>query len=336
MIARLHAVVLSFMALVFVGVALGQTPVQPTSSSVPPSRDVIAARVNGQAVWEIAVFRALLQVRADRRAEARPEVINYLVDNTIVDQYLIQLKIPVDQKEVEDHIAKLKEEAVKGKKDFKKMLGELYITEDELRAELVSALRWDKFVLQQGSDKVLEDMFTKNVDMFNGSRMRARHILIPVKDGKQAEAQASASAIKKAVEAEVAQVLAKLPPTTDVITREKERAKALESSFSEMAKKYSTCPSAKNGGDLDYFRRVTDMVEPFARAAFALKPYQMSEPVVTEFGCHVILAIDYRPGKEVKFEQVKPLVQEVYGERLREAVLTAYKSKSKIEIVEKK
>ena len=35
------------------------------------------------------------------------------------------------------------------------------------------------------------------------------------------------------------------------------------------------------------------------------------------------------------FENVKPFVQEVYGERLREAVLTAYKAKSKIEIVEK-
>ena len=80
------------------------------------------------------------------------------------------------------------------------------------------------------------------------------------------------------------------------------------------------------------------MVEPFARAAFALKPYQISDPVATEFGYHLILAIDFTPGKEVKFEDknIKAFVQEVYGERLREAVLTAYKAKSKIDIVEKK
>jgi peptidyl-prolyl cis-trans isomerase C len=78
------------------------------------------------------------------------------------------------------------------------------------------------------------------------------------------------------------------------------------------------------------------MVEPFARAAFALKPFQMSEPVTTEFGVHLILAVDLKPGKEVKFEEVRPYVQEVYGERLREAVLTSYKPRSKIEIREKK
>ena len=71
---------------------------------------------------------------------------------------------------------------------------------------------------------------------------------------------------------------------------------------------------------------------PFARAAFALKPYQMSEPVATEFGHHLILAVDYRPGKDVKYENVKSYVLEVYGERLRDAVLAAYKGKSKIEV----
>jgi peptidyl-prolyl cis-trans isomerase C len=318
------------------GVLFAQTaPIQPPKTDLPPSRDVVAARVNGQTIWEIAVFRALQRVSPNRRAEARAEVINFLIDNAIVDQYLIQLKIPVEQKEVDEHIQKLKEEAVREKQKFEEMLGRLYITEDELRHELVSALRWDKFVLQQGTDKVLEDMFTKNLDMFNGSRMQARHILLAVKDGKQAETQAHVAAIKKYIESEVGQSLAKLPATTDPISREKERTKVTEFMFAEAAKKYSTCPSGKDGGDLGYFRRAGDMVEPFARAAFALKPFEMSEPVATEFGVHVILAVDYKAGKEVKFQQVKPLVQEVYGERLREAVLSAYKSKSKIETEKK-
>ena len=72
------------------------------------------------------------------------------------------------------------------------------------------------------------------------------------------------------------------------------------------------------------------MVEPFARAAFALKPYQVSDPVTTEFGVHLIMAVDHKPGKDVKFEDVKPFVQEVYGDRLREAILTSYKAKSQI------
>ncbi len=338
MFARSGHALIGSTLLLFAGVLLAQPgAAPPAKADLPPARDVVAARVNGQSLLEIAVYRALSRVSGPRRAEARAEVVSYLIDNMIIDQYLVQLKLPVDQKEVEEHVQKLREDAAKEKIDLKTMLTKLYITEDELNSELVAALRWDKFVIQQGSDKVLQDMFAKNLDMFNGSRMQARHILIPVKDGKQAEAQASVAAIKRNIEMEVNQTLAQLvPPPPDAISMQKERAKTVEKTFAAAASKYSTCPSAKEGGDLGYFRRANDMVEPFARAAFALKLFEMSDPVSTEFGYHVILAVDYKPGKEVKFEQAKPFVQEVYAERLREAVLSAYKSKSKIEIFEAK
>ena len=58
----------------------------------------------------------------------------------------------------------------------------------------------------------------------------------------------------------------------------------------------------------------------------------MSAPVSTEFGYHLILAVDCQQGKDVKFEDVKPFVQEVYGERLREAIIANYKAQSRIEI----
>src|SRR5262249_14079169 len=149
---------------------------------------------------------------------------------------------------------------------------------------------------------VLRDMFEKNLDMFNGSQVRARHILIAIKDGQKDPALNEVATIKKGIEAEVVQAMAQLPPTADPLTREKTRAQALETAFSQAAMKRSTWPSSKNGGARYYFRRIGEMVEPFARAAFALKPYQMSEPVASEFGYHLILAVDHKPGKEVKFE----------------------------------
>jgi peptidyl-prolyl cis-trans isomerase C len=339
MFTRSRLALIGCTVLLSAGVLAAQTTqIPPPKVEPPPARDVVAARVNGQAIPELAVYRGLLRVPLQRRDQARKDVLNYLIDNTIVDQYLLQLKIQVDAKEVEEHILKVKKEAADEKKDFKKLLEELVINEDELRTELTGALRWDKFVLRQGTDKVLQDFFKNNLEMFNGSQMHARHILMPVTDGKKEETAVKLSVIKKKIEDEVAQALAKLPANADAITREKERAKALEIAFAEAAIKNSTCPSNKDGGDLGLFPRAGAMVEPFAQAAFALKPFQMSDPVATEFGYHLILAVEYKAGKDVKFEdkQVKAFVQEVYGERLREAVLAAYKSKAKIELGERK
>jgi peptidyl-prolyl cis-trans isomerase C len=320
--------------------AQGAQPPPPMPAELtidpPPPLTAVAARVNGQNVPEMAVYRGLLSMPPQVREQARKDVLNHLIENTIIDQYLNKLNIPVDAKEVDGHVQKIKSEAAKDKQDFTKLLGKLHLTEDDLRRELTSALRWDKFVLQQGTDKALQGLFEKNVDMFDGSRVQARHILIPLTGGKEA-AQAKAVALKKHIEADVAQQLSKLPSSTDALAREKERTQILDKTFADYAVKESSCPSGKKqGGDLGYFPRVGHLVEPFAKVAFALKPYQLSDPVATEFGYHLILALDHRPGKEVKFADVKPYVLEVYSERLREAILTQYKPRSEIVIVEKK
>lgn len=60
--------------------------------------------------------------------------------------------------------------------------------------------------------------------------------------------------------------------------------------FMSAAQKYSTCPSGKSGGILGWFGR-GDMVKPFEEAAFNLPNGQVSEPVKTQFGYHLIYVI---------------------------------------------
>ena len=57
--------------------------------------------------------------------------------------------------------------------------------------------------------------------------------------------------------------------------------------FEDAARQYSLCPSGQNGGDLGFFNR-KQMVQHFADTAFDLKVGEISDPVGTKFGWHII------------------------------------------------
>ena len=79
-------------------------------------------------------------------------------------------------------------------------------------------------------------------------------------------------------------------------------------SFADAAKKYSTCPSKENGGGLGKFSR-GQMVPEFENATFNMKPGQISEPVKTQFGYHIIELNSINNPEEVDFEAVKDQVK---------------------------
>lgn len=64
-------------------------------------------------------------------------------------------------------------------------------------------------------------------------------------------------------------------------------------SFADVAAEVSMCPSGANGGDLGFFGKGM-MVKPFEDAAFALEVGELSQPVQTQFGWHLIYLTDKR------------------------------------------
>jgi parvulin-like peptidyl-prolyl isomerase len=169
--------------------------------------------------------------------------------------------------------------------------------------------------------------------MFDGTLVRARHILLsPPADDPKAVAKAGEDLLrfKKEIEEKVARELAKLPAEADRLARETARCQLLDQVFSDYARKYSDCPTKELGGDVDWFPRGGHRVEAFSKAAFALKPYQMSDVVTSPFGCHLILATDRKAGLETKFEDVKAEVKDVFCAQVRERICAAARPTAKI------
>ena len=100
--------------------------------------------------------------------------------------------------------------------------------------------------------------------------------------------------------------------------------------FSDAAAKESSCPTKAQGGDLGWFPRAGKMVEPFAKAAFALKPYEMSDVVTTAFGQHLILVLAVKAGMPVKFDDAKDVVKDVFCDRLRDELIASLRPSARI------
>lgn len=153
-------------------------------------------------------------------------------------------------------------------------------------------------VAQPITDKELKDEYNAKIKQANVNELKARHIL--VKD-----------------EAKAKEIIEKLNKGSD---------------FAELAKKESTGPSGKNGGDLGWFSP-QQMVPEFSQAASKMKKGTHSKtPVKTQFGWHVIKLEDTRKLEPPKFDAVKKQISSIIqNQRLQKYLETLHK-KSKVVI----
>ena len=148
-------------------------------------------------------------------------------------------------------------------------------------------------------DAEVKSFFDQNADKFTvGTQLKASHILVET----EKEAQDIHARIIKG------------------------------ESFSDLAKKFSKDKgSAENGGDLGYFSR-GKMVPEFEQAAVGLKPGEVSEPVKTRFGYHIIKLTDIKKGTPANFEQSAESIKKQLLAEKRKALFDSYVEKLKGEL----
>jgi peptidyl-prolyl cis-trans isomerase C len=175
--------------------------------------------------------------------------------------------------------------------DFKRRLA---YSRDKLLMEMLLQQE-GKASISEGALHQLYDEATKQ--MVGEKEIRARHVLLDTED----EAKAVIGELKKGGD------------------------------FAEIAKQKSKDPSgAANGGDLGYFTQ-DQMVPEFADAAFNLAVGQISEPVKTQFGWHVIKLEDKRDRAVPEFDKVRGQLEEFLARRTQADLIAKLRSQAKIE-----
>jgi peptidyl-prolyl cis-trans isomerase C len=125
-----------------------------------------------------------------------------------------------------------------------------------------------------------------------------------------------------------------------ILVATEDEAKAIEAllkkggDFAALAKEKSKDPSAADGGDLGYFTK-EQMVPEFAEAAFKLEKGQISDPVKTQFGWHIIKIEDKRTKPTPTFDEVKSQLQTYVEHRTQADMVQKLRSAANIERLDK-
>ncbi len=233
-------------------------------------------------------------------------------------------------------LAERDEQQKRGIKDWDKHLERRGETEASLREMAVSELLEKALLDKSGKLQVTQQEIDAEYEKIKGNyksdkeRIRASHILIPIgperaEPGDQVKEPSPEEQKKWDAEA-----LAKAQDVYKQVT-------SAGTDFEAVAKQYSTGPNASKGGDLGIFTP-DRMVKEFSDVAFKLKPGQISKPVRTKFGFHIIKVTGkWSAGelpKDALVDQIKERLEQRklhQGRReLKEELLAKYKIEDRI------
>jgi len=282
------------------GGAVGQTPGTGDGKA--------AAIVNGETISLKQLESALKQqgpmavpLPEAVRKQQRQVVLDALINEVLMRQFLKQYAAPIDAKELNIRMGEL----VTGLKMQGKTLADFCRdrnqTEEQIKATVAATVQWIAYARKNINDQQVEKYYLDNKDLFDKIMVHAAEIMlhVPSQAGTPERERAKAQ-----------------------LTELRGKILANEIDFAQAAKQYSQGPTKDAGGDLDWFPHIHGILpESLMQAAFAQQPNQLSEVIESEDGVHLLKVIERKAGEPSDFGKIKEEVRLVCIEEMQQVIL---------------
>ncbi len=215
-------------------------------------------------------------------------LVNYLVQNELIRQKAQELDVTVSEKDLNDRIAQVTE-SVGGEKKLKKLLKSYAMTMDQLKEQVKASMLSDGVKQKVYQDVKVSDDKVKayfddpaNASQFKQPESRdTRHVLVKTK-------------------AEAEQVRALLV------------ADSSDENWKKVAKQYSEDPGSKDtGGVYAGVTKDSGFAPEYVKTAWSLDVDEISAPVKTQFGWHIIQVTKITPAKTQTFDEAKETIRQM-------------------------
>ncbi len=274
----------------------------------------------GKGVLEQVRQTALPSDREEKLKKARGEILEQLIENKLLEMETKSKKIEVSERDTDAAIENFLRQNRLTENDLKIALAKEGITYSGYRNQMRNELEKMRLINKEIKSKIV----IKEEDLKKAYSAKLQEFMEPL-------------------EVKVQQIFFYIPPKPteeqiSVIQKEiwaiRERAQKGED-FTQLAKSYSQDPLASEGGILGYFRQ-NELMPELGEIAFKLKPGELSEPIRSPMGFHLIRVLERKGGEPKPFAEVQNDIREemiqAESERLFQDWMKALKAKAYIEI----
>ena len=267
------------------------------------------ATVNGHPVWQRDVdLELLLSSSRQPTPTDRVAALERVIDRTLVANFVATKGADPLAEDVENRIQFIRKGIESGGDTVEAVLGRLKLTEADVRQAAQLSVSWEAYLGRTIKEQELRDHFDSHREQFDGTKIRIRQIVrtIPA-SGTPAE----------------------WDEAQKLLTGLQQQIKAGKIEFAAAAAAHSTGPSSKQGGDIGLIGFHGGVPAPVAVAAFALKVGEVSPPIRSVVGVHLVQTTERIAG-ELSLEDARPAVHSVLGEQLWAKTVKTLRAKAKI------